>query len=106
MKTRNGVYYDLTKSTYKFKIPDTRLTFVFSSDLHLVKFEEQYLKNRIDHNTKNKARYRIETDMKTLPDLMLYRKIEMRGFLVIIEGGQTVCQENALLIGEKVTPKS
>jgi hypothetical protein len=106
MKTRNGIYYDLSKSTYKHKVNDTGMTFIFSSDLHMLKFEDQYKANRIDHNLKFKARFRIDVDMKVLPDLLLYKKIETRGFLVINEGGQRLCQENVLLIGEKATPKS
>lgn len=106
MKTRNGIYYDFTKSTYKFKVPDTNMTFVFSSDLHLVKFEDQYKKNRDEHNTKFKARFGFTFDSKVLPDLGLYRRIEKRGFLVYNEGGQKVCQESLILSGEKATLKS
>lgn len=106
MKTRNGVYYDLTKSTYKFKVSDTGMTFIFSSDLHMLKFEDQLQQNRDEHNTKFKARYRMDFNMKVLPDLGLYRKIESRGFLVINEGGQKLCLESLQLNGEKATPKS
>jgi hypothetical protein len=105
MRTRNGIYYDLTKSCYKFKIPDTNMTFIFSSDLHLVKFEEQYKDNRNEHNLKLKVRYGMEFNMKVFPDLMLYRRIEKRGFLVLNEGGIKICQENLLLSGEKATLK-
>lgn len=104
-KTRNGIYYDLTKSTYHFKVPDTNIIFVFSSDLHLFKFEDQYKNHREDFNTKFKARYRINTDMKVMPDILLYNKIETRGFLIVDRGGQKLCQESLLLNGETVIPK-
>lgn len=106
MVTRNGIFYDLSKSVYKLKIVDTGMIFVFSSDLHRTKFEEQQMKNRHEHNIKMTARYRINFRMTVLPDLLLYKKIETRGFLVINEGGQKLCQENLLLIGEKATAKS
>jgi hypothetical protein len=106
MRTRNGIYYDLSKSTYKLKMPDTNITFVFSSDLHRTKFEEQYKENRAEHNLKFHARYRIDTNMKVLPDIVLYKRIETRGFLLIDEGGQYIWQQNLILNGEKVIPKS
>lgn len=106
MKSRNGIYYDLTKSVYKFKVPDTNITFVFSSDLHMIKFEDQFMVNRYDHNLKLRSRTRINVFMTSLPDVLLYKKIETRGFLIINEGGQRICQENLLLTGEKLTLKS
>jgi hypothetical protein len=106
MKTRNGIYYDMTKSPYRIKPPDTNLTFVFSSDLHLTKFEEQYKANRNEFNMKYSVRFRLDIDMKVLPDILLYKKIETRGFLIVDEGGQMICQENLKLTGGKVTRKS
>jgi hypothetical protein len=106
MRTRNGIYYDLSKSVYKCRINDTHTVFIFSSDLHLVKFEEQIQKNRDEFNIKMKARYGIECNMKALPDILLYKKLETRGFLVLTEGGQALCLENLTLNGEKVTHKS
>lgn len=44
--------------------------------------------------------------MKILPDIVLYKKIETRGFLMVDEGGQKIWLENLLLGGEKVTLKS
>jgi hypothetical protein len=106
MRTRNGIYYDLTKSSYKYRIPDLPVTLVFSSDLHKLKFIENYQQNRQEQNLKFKARYRLECDLKLLHDMALYRKIETRGFLVINEGGQKLCQENLILNGERVMPRS
>jgi len=106
MKTRNGVYYDLTKSTYKFVVPDTKMTFVFSSDLHLIKFEDQYSINRHNFNLKLRSRYRVNIEAKVLPDLLLYQKIETRGFLVVNEEGEILCQESLILNGEKATLRS
>lgn len=106
MKTRNGVFYDLNQSTYKFKVPDTNITLVFSSDLRMCKFEDQYLQHRITHNIKQKARFGFNIDEKVKPDLMLYKKIEKVGFLIINEWGRKICHENLLLTGETATQKS
>jgi len=106
MVTRNGVYYDLTKSSFKFTTLDTKMIFVFSSDLHMFKFEDQYKAHRKELNLKLKARYRLDINTTVLADLVLYNKIETRGFLIINEGGQTLCQENLILIGEKAMRKS
>jgi hypothetical protein len=72
----------------------------------LTKFEERYKENRIEINMKNKSRMGINIDMKVLPDILLYKKIENRGFLILDEGGQKICQENLILTGEKATLKS
>lgn len=106
MVTRNGVYYDLMKSNYRYKVLDTQLTFVFSSDLHKVKFMEQFRENRNAFNVKLMSRYRLNVEMTTLPDIILYKKIESRGFLIINERGQHIWLENLLLGGEKAMPKS
>lgn len=106
VRTRRGIYLDLTKSVYKLKTPDTQLTFIFSSDLHLTKFEEQYKAHRIEHNLKLKARYKLDIRSTVFADLVLYTKVESRGFLVINDRGQNLCHENLILDGEKATRKS
>jgi YHS domain-containing protein len=106
MVTRNGVYYDLSHSKYKYKVPDTGVTFMFSSDLHLVKFQDQQEDNRKEVNIRFTSRFKLNVDLKILPDLILYRKIETRGFLIINERGQKICPENLILSGEQVTLKS
>lgn len=106
MKTRNGIYYDLTKSAYKYYSKEIGLTFVFSSDLYLCKFEEQFKQHREDFNLKHTVRYKVEVDFKVLPDIILYRKIEKRGFLILNERGQALCLKNLILNGEKATPKN
>lgn len=106
MKTRNGIYYDLNYSKYIFNVPDTNIKFVFSSMLYMTKFKEQYLLNREQQNIKFKARYKLNIDAVILPDIMLYNKIEKRGFLIINERGQKLCRENLILNGEKVMRKN
>jgi len=105
-RTRNGVYYDLTKSAYKFKPPGSNNTFIFSSDLHLVKFQEQYLLHREEFNRKMYARYRLMVEFTVLADIVLYVKIETRGFLIISGEGEKLWQENLILNGEQAMRKN
>jgi len=106
MKTRNGIYHDLHLSSYCFLVCDTHLVFIFSSDLHLTKFEEQYEIHRKEFNVKLNSRYRVNVNFKAYADILLYKKIENRGFLIVNEGGQKLCLENLQLNGEKVTLKN
>lgn len=106
MKTRNGIYYDLNESVYKHHSKEMGLTFVFSSDLYLCKFEEQFKLHRKDFNLKHSVRFKINVNFKVLPDIILYSKIEKRGFLILSERGQALCQNDLILNGERVTLKS
>jgi len=103
-KTRNGIYYDLNYSEFKFYSEELDLTFVFSSKLHLTKFKEQFLQHRAEFNQKYSVRFKIKCSFKALPDLVLYRRIESRGFL-IKEGDTNLCQKFLKLGGEQVIRK-
>lgn len=106
MKTRNGIFYNLEWSDYRVYVPDTKTTFIFSSKLYLTKFEEQWKLNREEQNIKFRARYKLNIETNLLFDIMLYIKIEKRGFLIINERGQELCQENLILNGEQATRKN
>lgn len=106
MRTRNGIFYDLSKSVYKKLVPDTMITFIFSSDLHLTKFEEQYKQHREEFNLKYQARFRVHLNLTVFPDILLYKRIEKRGFLLVNERGQKICQENLTLNGERAMLKN
>lgn len=80
LKTRDGIYLDITKSEYK--ITTRGLTFYFSSVFYLESFArkleqydakiEQYLLNRL-HMT---------VDAKKCAAIMCYAEVEKRGFYV------------------------
>ena len=106
MKTRNGIYYNLERSEYRIYIPDTKTTFIFSSNLYMTKFEEQFNINREEQKIKFRSRYKLNIETNLLFDIILYNKIEKRGFLIINERGQELCQENLILNGEHVTRKN
>ena len=103
MRTRAGVFYDLRLSTYYTVIGE--LKYMFSSDIHLTKFLEQLTPHRKEFNERLRIRYKINTEFKVYPDIVLYKKIESRGFLICNHEGVKLCLENLLLIGEKATRK-
>ncbi|MBQ8426181.1 MAG: hypothetical protein IJX16_00250 [Clostridia bacterium] len=102
MITRNGVCYDLNISSYRCKVDN--LTFVFSSKLHLDKFKKKYKENRDIVNYSLTKRFNINVDVSQLADVVLYRKIETRGFLIVTATGEELCQNQMVFVGGKVTP--
>lgn len=101
MITRNGVVYDLTISSYRCTIDG--LTFVFSSRLHLDNFKKRLHENRERINTSLSKRFNYNIDVSQLADLVLYRKIENRGFLVLTSEGKELWQNNLKYVGGHVT---
>ena len=104
MVTRNGVFYDLTKSHYKCVI--NNLTFVFSSYLHLKKFKKKLEEHRKTVNNSLTNRFNIDVDVSLLADVVLYKKIETRGFLIVSQEGRELCQKDITCVGLTVTEKN
>lgn len=104
MFTRNGVCYDLQRSTYRTKVDG--LTFVFSSKLHLDKFKKKYCENRDIVNYSLSKRFNVAVDVSQLADVVLYRKIETRGFLIVTNEGKELWQENLRYVGGTATFKN
>lgn len=94
MITKNGVYYDLENSSYRYKV--NNLTFVFSSKSHLDKFKSRMKENREKINKSLSNRFNILIDVEQLADVVLYRKIETRGFLILTGTGKKLCRQNAI----------
>lgn len=103
MITKNGVCYDLTISSYRYT--KDNLTFVFSSQLHLDKFKKKLKENRDIINYSLTKRFNFNVDVSQLADVVLYRKIETRGFLIITPDGNELCQKSLLFVGGKMTAK-
>ena len=81
--TRAGVCYNFEISPYR--VTKDMYTFVFSSQLHVEKFKEKYKENRDIINYSLTKRFGFDVCFDTLADVVLYRKIEKRGFLIINE---------------------
>lgn len=95
--TVNGIEWNLEKSPYKVTIGKT--TYVFSSELYVKKFNERLKENRDILNYSLKRRFGINCNFNDLADLLLYSKIEKRGFLVIIGGESIKCLNSTKLSG-------
>lgn len=101
MISRNGVVYDLNISSYRYTVGN--LTYVFSSKLHLDKFKKKMKENRDIINYSLSKRFNISVDVSQLADIVLYRKIETRGFLIVTGEGKELCQNNIIYVGGEVT---
>ncbi len=101
MITRNGVCYDLNISPYRHTV--NGLTYMFSSKPHLDKFKKKLKENRDIINYSLSRRFNMTIDVSQLADIVLYRKIETRGFLIVTVEGNELCQNNITYGGGEVT---
>lgn len=98
MISRNGVFYDFALSPYRVTMND--ITFVFSSKLHLDNFINRLEENRESISLSLSNRFKTNVELNTLADLALYRKIETRGYMVLINNEVVKCPNNIILGGE------
>lgn len=101
MISRNGVCYDFSISPHRHTAGG--LTFVFSSKLHADKFSKKLKENRDIINYSLQKRFNYHIDVSQLADIVLYRKIETRGFLIITRDGIELCQNDIIYHGGEVT---
>lgn len=102
--TRNGIIYNLKLSPYIIGLND--ITFYFSSQNHLEKFTEKLTENREVINYSLSKRFSLTIDVHVLADLILYAKVETRGFLIKHKGEFYTCKKDIILNGVKVTKKN
>lgn len=103
MISRSGVYYNLALSEYRVK--RLGVTYVFSSKLHMEKFTERVLENRSNINQSLSKRFKIDINVDILADIVLYSKIENRGFLILNEENEEITPENVIFKGGKALIK-
>lgn len=106
MQTKNGVVYDLKRSSFISSYQN--LMFYFSSATHLTKFEDNILKRIEWLNHSMSKRFHVDIDVSILAVLQLYIQTETRGFLVYdyIDGVFLDCQENITLHGLKISSRN
>ena len=101
MLTVRGIAYDLDLSPYKSEIiyNQEKITFKFSSKMYESKFNDKLVENRnkISTSLSNRFGFNISNDL--LSDIILYSKIEKRGFLIISEKEKYRCLNNIKLDG-------
>ena len=101
--TRNGVVYNLKKSPYI--VEENNIKFYFSSKNHMDKFKENLNDNRNTLAYSLYNRFKLYPIINEMYDIILYGKIETRGFLISIEGEEYVCQKSIILSGVKKIEK-
>ena len=87
------IYNDINESEYK--ITYDKLTFYFSSKFYLEKFTREYSNFIKDETMKFKIKYKCNADIDEMLLLLLYKKIEKRGFRVLYN--DTNIRENYMI---------
>ena len=80
MKTKNGVYLDLTESDYKYFYGG--LIFFFSSEFYKKKFETKIKEFINDETLKIVSKYNTKCTFELFFMISFYKKIEKRGFRI------------------------
>lgn len=106
--SRGGVAYDLSLSPFKVELnyKEDKITFKFSSELNVGRFENKIKEHRETINKSLSNRFNIGIDIPVISDIVLYSKIEKRGFLVLINGEEYKCQNIIKLTGVKKIQKN
>lgn len=99
MKSRNGIYYSLDESDYILQF--NNIKYVFSSPTVMNKFYMRRKKHQEEFNAYMSAKYGMRFELEELADIILYSKMEKRGFKIIINGREYRCQSEVLI--EKVS---
>lgn len=104
MMTRNGIVYDLKLSPYKATVEG--VTYIFSSVNHLDKFMEKLNENRDVISYSLSKRFGVLINLAILSDVVLYSKVETRGFLISHKGVCYSCKKDIILNGVILTKKN
>lgn len=89
MASRNGVFYDLSKSPLRATY--CGITFTFSSELHRQRFERLAAQRIEWMDDSMSRRIGIRMDMAFPALIQLYRQTETRGVLIEIDGVSYTC---------------
>lgn len=106
--TRGGISYNLPDSPYNTVIhyEDTYIEYFFSSQRYLDKFLGEYENNRTNLSDSLTNRFGIRIENDVLSDVVLYRKIEKRGFFIRTEYEDIVWQKDIILDGKNLMSKN
>ena len=107
--TRNGITYNLTTSPYLVELKyrdDLVIKYYFSSELYVNKFNEKLEKHHSTIKESLSKRFKIEIDIDELSDILLYSKVETRGFFIQINDEDFKCLNTIKLSGVNKIQKS
>ena len=102
--TRGKVCYNLevTPYTYQVEYESGIITYHFSSNFYLNNFVDKLASNREYYNRSLSKRFNIPMVMNNLADVILYSKIEKRGFCLKVNEEFIRCQESIKFVGSQV----
>ena len=100
MKSARGLYYDLKESEYfaSLDINGERIILYFSSLFTRKRFLENIGNYIHNQNSKIISIYKIDIDMTKLLILSYYKKIEKRGFRVLINDKEVIDSNLSLTV--------
>lgn len=100
MKSARGIYYDLKESEYFacLNINSENIILYFSSLFLRKKFLENVGEYIHNENLKISITYKIDIDATKLLILSYYKKIEKRGFRVVINDKEIIDSNLSLLV--------
>ena len=92
------IYNDINESNYTIEYDE--LVFYFSSKFYLEKFTREYSNFIKDETMKFKIKYKCNAYIDEMLLLLLYKKIEKRGFKVLYDGNEL--QENYCIMSSLI----
>ena len=96
MKTKRGVYQDISESDYFYDLDGVR--YYFSSEFNLNRYKDRvqdYVNNEI---IKLKYRFKVNCSFDLYFQLAFYKKIEKRGFKVVeLSNNRKLSKETTIL---------
>lgn len=100
MKSARGIYYDLKESEYfvEMNINSEKIILYFSSLFIRKKFLENVGEYIHNENLKLSIAYKIDIDATKLLILSYYKKLEKRGFRVLINDKEIIDNNLSLII--------
>lgn len=100
MKSARGIYYDIKESDYytKLNINNEEIVLYFSSNFLKKKFLDNIATYIHNENIKLSILYKIDIDATKLLILSYYKKLEKRGFRVLINDKEIINDNLTLTI--------
>ena len=100
MKSARGIYYDINESDYtaKINVNNEEIVLYFSSLFLRKKFLDTVGNYIHNENIKLSLNYKVDIDATKLLLLSYYKKIERRGFKVLINDKEIISENFSLTI--------
>lgn len=100
MKSARGIYYDIKESDYyaKLKINNEEIVLYFSSLFLRKKFLDNVGNYIHNENLKLTIQYKIDIDATKLLILSYYKRLEKRGFRVLINDKEVINDNLSLTV--------